>query len=164
MNINQFGYFILAYICMFSLVGFAAGNDSIPIIKALPIDSLIISKIPMDQGQVFNMESGEVYATLVQSRKKCNAKNQRKVLKIISKPKSFKLSVYPFEQCNYTLNFYTKGGASVVLMYNSLNKSARLVYFIQAPNIVQDISYSSPLYLEFQIQEKAHKKLLKVIG
>jgi hypothetical protein len=117
----------------------------------------------MDQEQAFNMQSGEVYATLVQSRKKYSSKVQRKVLKIVSKPKSFKTSATPFEQCNYVLSFYVKGVSSAVLMYNSNTKSARLIYFLQAPNIEQNTSLSSPLYLEYQFQEKAIKKFHKAI-
>lgn len=117
----------------------------------------------MDQEQVFNMQSGEVYATLVQSLKKSSSKEQRKVLKIVSKPKSFKTIAAPFEQCNYVLSFYVKGVSSAVLMYNSNTKSARLIYFLQAPNIEQITSLSSPLYLEYQFQEKANKKFLKAI-
>ena len=141
----------------------AQQNDSIPRIKSLKIDSVVVMQIPIEQDQVANWMNGSVYATLVASKKKLSKFKSKQLLKSLSDPRSFSSSDQPCKNGTHAICFYSAQYTSVLLMYNRSTGLVKIGCYTPIQGFKDKITPSNPQFYEFKLNAKATKKLKKVL-
>jgi hypothetical protein len=141
----------------------AQQNDSIPRIKSLKIDSVVVMKVPIEQDQVANWMNGSVYATLVASKIKCSKFQSKRLLKSLSDPRSFSSSDQPCANGTHAICFYTSHYTCVLVLYNNSTGLIKIACYAPIEGFKQEITPSNPYLYEFKLNAKARKKLKKVL-
>lgn len=141
----------------------AQQNDSIPRIKSLKIDSVVVMKVPIEQDQVANWMNGSVYATLVASKIKCSKFQSKRLLKSLSDPRSFSSSDQPCANGTHAICFYTSHYTSVLVLYNNSTGLIKIACYAPIEGFKQEITPSNPYLYEFKLNTKARKKLKKLL-
>ena len=141
----------------------AQQNDSIPRIKSLKIDSVVVMQVPIEQDQVANWMNGSVYATLVASRNKLSKFQSKHLLKSLSNPRSFSSSDQPCVNGTHAICFYSSHYTSVLVLYNNSTGLIKIACYAQIEGFKQEITPSNPYLFEFKLNAKTRKKLKKVL-
>lgn len=141
----------------------AQQNDSIPRIKSLKIDSVVVMQIPIEQDQVANWMNGSVYATLIASKNNLSRSQAKHLLKSLSDPRSFSSSDKPCENGTHAICFYAEKYTSVLLLYNSSTGLIKIACYAPIEGFKHEITPSTPYFYEFKLNAKATKKLKKVL-
>jgi len=141
----------------------AQQNDSIPRIKSLKIDSVVVMQVPIEQDQVANWMNGSVYATLVASRNKLSKFQAKHLLKSFSNPRSFSSSDQPCVNGTHAICFYSSHYTSVLVLYNNSTGLVKIACYAPIEGFKHEITPSNPYFYEFKLNAKATKKLKKVL-
>jgi len=141
----------------------AQQNDSIPRIKSLKIDSVVVMQVPIEQDQVANWMNGSVYATLVASRNKLSKFRAKHLLKSLSNPRSFSSSDQPCANGTHAICFYSSHYTSVLVLYNNSTGLIKIACYAPIEGFKQEITLSNPYLFEFKLNAKTRKKLKKVL-
>jgi hypothetical protein len=141
----------------------AQQNDSIPRIKSLKIDSVVVMQVPIEQDQVANWMNGSVYATLVTSRNKLSKFHAKRLLKSLSDPRSFSSSDQPCANGTHAICFYSSHYTSILVLYNNSSGLIKIACYAPIEGFKHEITPSNPYFYEFKLNSKATKKLKKVL-
>lgn len=141
----------------------AQQNDSIPRIKSLKIDSIVVMQIPIEQDQVANWMNGSVYATLVAKKTRLSKFKAKHLLKSLSDPRSFSSSDQPYVNGTHAICFYSAQNTSALLLYNNSTRHVKIACYAPIEGFKHEITPSNPYFCEFKLNAKASKKLKKVL-
>jgi len=141
----------------------AQQKDTIPPIRTLKMDSVVVMQIPIEQGQVANWMNGSIYATLVGAKKNLSKSQTKHLLNSLSDPRSFSRSDQPCANGTHAICFYTAQYTSVLLLYNNSTGLVKMACYTPIKEFKHEITPSNPYFYEFKLNAKATKKLKKVL-
>jgi hypothetical protein len=141
----------------------AQQNDSIPPIKSLKIDSVVVMHVPIEQDQVADWMNGSVYTTLVSSKNKLSKCQGKRLLKSLSDTRSFSSSDQPCANGTHAICFYMSNYTSVLGLYNNSTGLVKIACYAPIEGFKQEITPSTPFIFEYKLNSKARKKLKKIL-
>jgi hypothetical protein len=142
-----------------TLSAYAQINDSIPNINLIKIDSVVSMRVAPDQESVANLMDGSVYSTLVSSKTILSKGKSKKLIKYISKPKSFVMNEVANASNTHAICFYAQGRTAVLLLFNVSTGFSRFGCYTPIEGFPREISASSPFFYEYKLTPRAQKKL-----
>lgn len=155
---NQF-FQTIGFVIGLQCVAYAQINDSIPKINLIKIDSVVSMRVAPDQESVANLMDGSVYSTLVSSKTILSKGKSKKLVKYISRPKSFILNEAANTSSTHAFCFYAQGRTAVLLLFNVSTGYSRFGCYTPIEGFPREISASSPFFYEYKLTPRAQKKL-----
>lgn len=149
----------IGFVIGLQCVAYAQINDSIPNINLIKIDSVVSMRVAPDQESVANLMDGSVYSTLVSSKTILSKGKSKKLIKYISKPKSFVMNEVANASNTHAFCFYAQGRTAVLLLFNVSTGFSRFGCYTPIEGFPREISASSPFFYEYKLTPRAQKKL-----
>lgn len=140
-------------------IAYAQNNDSIPNINLIKFDSVVSMRVAPDQESVANLMDGSVYSTLVNSKTILSKRKSKKLIKYISRPKSFILNEAANTSSTHAFCFYAQGRIAVLFLFNVSTGYSRFGCYTSIEGFPREISASSPFFYEYKLTPRAQKKL-----
>ena len=156
--INHF-FLTIGLVIGLQCAAFAQINDTIPNFNLIKIDSVVSMRVAPDQESVANLMDGSVYTTLVKSKTVLSKGKTKKLIRYISKPKSFIINEVGNASNTHAFCFYAQGRTSVLLLFNVSTGYSRFGCYTPIEGFPKEISASAPFFYEYKLTSRAQKKL-----